>query len=139
ERIITRGDQLYIYYCGVHGAHGGPTRKNIIRKHPVQIGLLNQRRDGFVSLDTDTNVGRVTTKPFTLPQGQLHINADATDGELRVKLLDQSGRTIAHSNPITGDVLDQTVPFGQALPAAGEQVSLTFKLRNSKLYSYWFE
>lgn len=82
ERIIPRGDQLYIYYCGVHGAHTGPKIKKVVRNHPVMMGLLRQRRDGFVSLDADDTEGRVVTVPFDLPRGRLRLNIDASDGNV---------------------------------------------------------
>ncbi len=139
ERIIRRGDQLFIYYCGVHGPHGGPTRKNIVRKHPVQIGLLNQRRDSFVSLDAGANGGSVTTEVFARPEGRLHINADASRGELRVSVLSATGQTIARSTPIAANTLEQAVSFDDELPTASQPMSLVFELKNCKLFSYWFK
>ena len=66
ERIIRRGDQLSIYYCGIDGAHTGPSIQKVVRKHPVQIGLLTQRLEGFVSLEAGKPLGRILTKPFQL-------------------------------------------------------------------------
>ena len=103
ERIITRGNQLYVYYCGVHGAHTGPKVKNVVRRHPVQIGLLNQRRDGFISLDAGREEGMLTTRPFELPQGQLFLNTDARDGEVYVAVLNRSGQLVAKSQVISGN------------------------------------
>lgn len=139
ERVITRGDQLFIYYCGVHGAHPGPRIKKVVRKHPVQIGLLNQRRDGFVSLDSGDREGRLTTRAFAAPSGKLFVNADAGKGELRVELLDDAGKTVARSGAITGDQMRAACPLSGELPNPGSPVRLRFITRGSKLYSYWFE
>ncbi|MBP87328.1 MAG: hypothetical protein CMJ64_11495 [Planctomycetaceae bacterium] len=139
ERIITRGGQLYIYYCGVHGAHTGPKIKNVVRKHPVQIGLLNQRRDGFVSLDAGDEEGTLTTKPFKLPRRKLFLNTDATDGKVSVAVLDRSGKQLAKSRVITGDELSARAMSPGGLAKVGDTVRLKFVARNAKIYSYWFE
>ena len=138
ERIIPRGDQLYIYYCGVHGAHTGPKIKKVVRNHPVMIGLLRQRRDGFVSLDADDTEGSVVTVPFELPRGRLRLNIDASDGKVQVAMQDREGRILTRSKTIHGDQFQTTVQFDQPLPAAGTKVKLVLRARNAKLYSYWF-
>ncbi len=143
ERIIRRGDELYIYYCGVHGPHGGPKFKNVVRKHRVAIGLLKQRRDGFVSLSAGDEPGELLTQPFRLPQGDLHINADATDGEVRVVLCDEQGRPLgepSRSKPLTGDLLDGAVIWEKPIPdsARRKPVRLRFDLERADLYSYWW-
>ena len=110
ERIINRGEELYIYYCGVHGPHGGPVvGTDIVRKHRTAIGLLTQRRDGFVSLDAGDEPGHVLTKAFPWPGGDLHLNVDAADGVVRAALHGESGRAIPGLDacePIRGDHLD---------------------------------
>ncbi len=140
ERIICRGDQLFIYYCGVHGPHTGPNFRQVERRHPVQIGLLTQRRDGFVSLDAGRRPGTVTTQPFALNGGRLLVNVDATDGQLRVEQLDAAGKVFATSDPVTGDQLAAVVRWGnsQQIPSDG-RISLRFRLQNAQLFSYWLD
>lgn len=144
ERIITRQDQLFIYYCGVHGAHTGPQRKQVVRKHPVQIGLLNQRRDGFVSIDGPparnlAEAGALTTKTFTAPTDQLMVNVDASGGELLVEVLRDDGST-QRSPVIRGDHPSVAVKFAREddQKLQGETLQLRFRLRQCKLFSYWF-
>lgn len=139
ERIIRRGDKLYIYYCGVHGAHTGPKFRKVERKHPVQIGLLTQRRDGFVSLDAGNKQGTVTTKPFKWPGGLLHLNVDAKNGEVIITLQGRNGRPIANSKAIRGNQLAAKIDFQNFHPIPNETVAVKFELRDAKLYSYWFE
>lgn len=141
ERIIVRDGQLYIYYCGVHGPHTGPGIKHVERKHPVQIGLLTQRRDGFVSLSPGSDSGTVVTQPFRLPGGDLTVNVDATTGELRAELLDGDGDVLAASAVITGNQLEATLTWDQDLLTAsvGQQVSLRFTLKNAKLFAWWLD
>ncbi len=141
ERIIRRGDQLYIYYCGVHGPHSGPKFKKVVREHPVQIGLLIQRRDAFVSLDAGEQPGTILTKPFKLSGSKLLVNLDARRGELRVDMLDENGNVVARSESLTGDLLDEPVKWaeGNIADLQGHTVKLRFTLRNGRLYSYWLE
>ena len=140
ERIITHQDQLYIYYCGVHGAHTGPQRKEVARQHPVQIGLLNQRRDGFVSINAPAAGGTLTTRQLTAPANRLMVNVDARDGELQVDVLDRDGQ-VDRTHVIRGDHTSVPVfPEPAVHPKiTGETLQLRFRLSNAKLYSYWFD
>jgi len=142
ERIIRRGDQLYIYYCGVHGAHTGPKIKDVVRKHRTAVGLLTQRRDGFVSLDAGDEPGYVLTKTFPWPGGDLHLNVDATHGAVRAAVCDEAGRPfpgLEASDPISGDHLDATVrwPDESLLPEVGAAARLRLSARRAGLFSYW--
>ena len=144
ERIINRGDRLYIYYCGVNGPHSGPRfpAETIVRKHKPAIGLAPLRRDGFVSLDAGGDRGSLLTRPFAMPEGRLHLNVDATGGSCVIAICDERGRAIPgfeRSQPITGDHLDAeaTWPKGEGLPA-GQSLALRITLERAALYSYWF-
>jgi len=141
ERIIRRGDRLHIYYCGVHGAHTGPKFRKVVRKHPVQIGLLTQRRDGFVSLDAGEQRGAILTKPFKLSGSKLLVNVDAPNGELCVEVLDLDGNVVARSESLTGDLLREPAKWtdGNIADSKGQTVSLRFALREGQFYSWWVE
>jgi hypothetical protein len=131
---IERDGQLWIYY-------GGKTGSVLTEagSEPFQaLCLARLRKDGFVSLDAGSDVGSVTTKRFQLPNGKLRLNANATDGEMCVKLLDADGRLIAESTPIRGDRLDAPVVFDSPT-RPGTTVSLEFTMRNCEMYSFWFE
>ena len=59
------------------------------------IGLATLRADGFASLDATYQGGRVTKALFITQGKELHINAKADVGQLRVEVLDeQRGRPI---------------------------------------------
>ena len=148
ERIICRGDMLYVYYCGVHGPHTGPKFGAVERKYATSIGLVTQRRDGFVSLQAGDSDGRVLTQPFALPEGSLFLNADAASapggGQITVALCDAQGQPIAGfetSQPVTGDVLRGEAVWSKAIPASlrGQPVRLAFRLHHAGLYSYWWD
>lgn len=145
ERIILRGNELYIYYCGVHGPHTGPKFQSVTRKHSTAIGLLIQRRDGFVSLDAGDETGWMLTKPFRLPTAvgcDLHVNVDASRGELRATLCDVDGEPLTGfetSMPVTGDQHDARVVWtDSSAEHNGKVVRMRFTLHNAKFYSYWF-
>lgn len=180
ERIITRGEELYVYYCGVHGAHGRPGHPEVVRQHLPAIGLVTLRRDGFVALQAGDHSGgdlphaengtpsdapasgppdrqlpaahgEVLTVPLVVPEGTLHVNVDASGGELVVVACDAAGAPLAGfsaSRPIRGDRTAAAVEWsssasetGEGVPAslAGQTVRLRFMLREARLFSYWWE
>jgi hypothetical protein len=153
-RFIARGDTLYLYYSMVNGPHRGPKFPTVERKFPPAVGLVTLRRDGFVSLDAGETEGHVLTKPFVLPPGQLHLNADATPpspplhkggmGGVWVTVCDAEGKPLPgfeQSFPITGDRCRAMVRWnpGRLSQLRGRTVRLRFTLRQAKLFSYWFE
>ena len=100
------------------------------------------RKDGFVSLDTGEGGGDLTTRLFTLPAGQLHVNARcAQNGYLQATLVDSSGRALAVSEPIGGEQLRGRLQWktGDLSLATGKKARLQFSLRNTSFFSYWFE
>lgn len=143
ERIITRGDQLYIYYGGVHGEHTGPKFREVARLHDPAIGLLTLRRDGFASLTARDTPGILLTKTFALPPGELRLNVDATEGRVAVEICDAQGEPIqeAGTSQIAGDHLAGRLELDQAAlkKLVGQPVKLRLTLQNAALFSYWFE
>lgn len=62
-------------------------------------------------------------------------------GELRVEVLDGEAEVAAASEPITGDQPRAEVRWrsGDIDRLIGQEVSLRFRMRGGRLYSYWFE
>lgn len=142
QRIITVGDELYLYYGGVSGAHTGRKFKTVERKHRPMLGLATLRRDGFVSLDAGDEEGVMLTKPLQLGDGSLHINADATDGYVVVTVTDEEGQPLEGytSQAIEGNTLDSKVSFDCSLMALNRRaVRFLFRIRQASLFSYWFD
>ena len=76
-------------------------------------------------------------------QGELHINVDATGGEVQAVLADVVGKVLADcpaSGKVEGDQLDAIVPFAASDLAnlAGRQVRLRLTAKNARIFSYWF-
>ena len=141
QNFITHNDQIYFYYGGVNGPHTGRKFKQVERKHKSMLGLATLRRDGFVSLDAGEIEGHILTKPLTLNGGELHINADASQGYVIVSVTDDTGIPLENytSQLIAGDQLDAEVKFNHSLEALkGKKVRLRFQMKSASLYSYWF-
>ena len=105
------------------------------------LGLATLRRDGFVSLDAGETEGRMLTKPLILDDGELHLNADASQGYVTVSITDDIGTPLENytSRQVVGDQLDGKIEFSHSLEAlSGKEIRLRFQLRNASLYSYWF-
>ena len=135
---LVRGDELWFYYSG---------RKEY-SIYPVPdldgaaVCLAVLRRDGFVSLDADSEEGRVTTEPFNVPTDKLWLNANAAKGQLRVEVVNiGTDETVAVSVPIEEDARRVEVQWqdGNFSAHTGKPVRLRFTLRNAELYSYWFD
>ncbi len=143
---IVKDDQLWFYYRGSTvkaEVRAGATAKSA-------LGLATLRRDGFASLNADTDGGLVITRPFVFDgNGDLFVNADAaSDGELRVAVVDEdTAEELDHfgrqdSAAITEDATRIAVRWRQRDSLAelkGRYVRLAFHLRNAKLYSFWIE
>ena len=152
---IVVGDELWFYYSGQTITHAGSRDEKYMTDlrdriksgewAPMSsIGLAKLRRDGFVSLDADDQEGSVLTKPFVMPEGELHVNVDASDGEVWVEVTDEKPQSLEgfkRSNFIEGDHTDVMVSFGKCniKNLAGQMMRLQIYARNSKLYSFWFE
>ncbi len=146
ERFVRVGDELYLYYSGVNGPHSGPKfpAESIVRAFKPGIGLAILRRDGFVSLDAGEQDGFVLTKPFALPEGDLHVNADATAGGVRAAVCGEDGKPLPGfeaSQPVEGDQLDAQVTWKDAdlRTLAGRTIRLRLTARRARIYSFWFE
>jgi len=135
-RFITRGDLIYIFYGMVNAPHQGPNVANLVRKYPGALGLAKLRRDGFVSLDADDELGTLVTKPVTLGTRALHLNVEVRPGGEASVLV--SG---VRSRPIHGDHTDVCVQWPEGVWQAldGRTMSLRVEMRRARLFSFWFE
>ncbi len=175
---IVKDGKLWIYYTGVTGTHAGTRDEANMEslnalmdagKIPAlsSIGLATIRRDGFVSLNAGDEPGYVLTTPISWPEGgSVHLNVDASAGEVTVGVVQPDGTPVpgyGKSLPLTGDLLDGTViwqgktddgvrplhthgtvgeaPVGLRTEGnrlkPGDKVRLKISARNAQLYSYW--
>ncbi|HTI49300.1 MAG TPA: hypothetical protein VL475_00055, partial [Planctomycetaceae bacterium] len=71
----------------------------------------------------------------------LFVNVDARQGELHAELVDPAGNIVARSAIVQGDQPRQELAWeqGQLSSLAGRPATVRFRLRNARLFSYWFE
>ena len=147
---LERGDELWFYYTGLKyrgtftyvGKY--PDGRNVLipglEADTGAICLAVLRRDGFVSLDAGETEGTLLTKSFALPAGKLWVNLDAPEGDLRVEVLDAEGKVRGVSGRLKGDLKQAEVSWqsGDISGLSGHSVSLRFRVRQARFYSYWF-
>ena len=149
---LVVGDKLYFYY----GAWSGESPKlkgNMGDSHPRanamyaggSTGLALLRRDGFASMDAGKAGGTLTTRPLTFDGGHLFVNADTSEGALRVEVLNQAGETLGPFSadncvPVSGDKTAQRVTWTGADDISaqkGTPVRFRFHVTDGSLYSFW--
>lgn len=149
SRPIVRNDQLLFYYTGIkyrgtfnyigEYPNGKVVPKTGLDRATGAICLATLRRDGFVSLDADSQPGRVVTRAFPKPNGRLHVNAHLRgSGKLSVEAIDSDGVVVTTSQPIEGDQLRTEVEWQSEAGRALETIRLRFTLTEGRLYSYWY-
>jgi hypothetical protein len=146
---------LYMYYDGRNAAHIG-----ITPGPNAKIGLAVTFVDRFASLYAGNVEGRLVTKPFVCPGGQLALNANPCVaagrdfgsksglGYINVELLDQDGAVIP------GYSRDECIRWwrdyrkGAAVswreresldPLTGRTVKAKFYLAQAEIFSFWCE
>lgn len=129
---VTAGDRELFYYGGYSTSHKVGDR---------QIGVAVLRKDGFVSRDGGPDGACLRTRPFVLDGRELRVNADVR-GELRVRIVDQSGLPIggyfwSDCAPIRGDSTAHRIRWSsRELGAlAGTPIALEFRLCRASLYA----
>ena len=135
---VEVGDEWWIYYAGTGGLHK--------ERDPVPgIGLARLRKEGFASLRSPAGGGFVVTKLLQGPGGRLLLNANASGGELRVRLTDYERAPLpgygAPSRPISGDGVRQAVQWDglDAAVPAQRPLRLEFEMRGLvDLYGFCF-
>ena len=136
DRLIECGDEWWIYYSGADYYHNAaPT--------PNKIGLARLRKEGFVSLRAGAEESYVVTRPFRWPGGRLFINAKASAGSVRVRVVDLRRQSIAgfdyeNCNAFNGDAVRHPVSWDRAelTSLEGDLIRLEFKFENADLFAF---
>ena len=152
--LIYTNHHIYQYFAGYTFTHGDPNARTGLQGRDLGgLFRLEQRIDGFTSMDFDYAGGTVLTKPFTFNGKVLALNVDTSAaGEGRVAICDEAGTeitgfTLDDCRIISGDYLEKIVAWGIADPVisrtdvsslAGTTVRLKFSFRGTKLYSFGF-
>ena len=86
-RWLEVGDEWWLYYAGWDGPHGTKERS-------PGIGLVKLRKEGFISMRGPKGGGVICTRQLLWPGGKLLVNADASEGELGVRVTDRKRKVI---------------------------------------------
>ncbi len=142
---VVHDDRVWIYYTGLGSRHWSNYHGDD-RPPKSGIGLATLRLDGFVSVQpvSDQEGGTLTTRPFIFLDDDIQVNADASDGSVRVEILDGKGQpidgfTAADCQVLHGDQLRHTLSWKEKQNCAqlkGHTVRLRFYLDRAKLFSF---
>lgn len=135
--LFVMGDKLIFPYSGCSGTAPDGRRGMYAGQ---SIGLAMLRRDGFASMDASASPGVLTTRPVTFKGEHLFVNINARKGELRVEVLDETGRVSAISEPVSGDSTKQLIQWkstSSLSKLSGKPARFRFHLTNGQLYSFW--
>ena len=139
DEQVPVGDAVYLYYGGY--AHG----HKVNRFEERQIGLVTMKRDRYVARSAGGVPGRLRTPLLLLDAEKLTVNAEASDGEIRVRMLDEKGAAregfdYADAPALTTDGLAVPIAWKDSLTSVkGQPVRLEFEMRNAKLYAFGLE
>jgi hypothetical protein len=106
---IRHGSSMRLYYGAYPGWHADLTAS------PTGIGLMTIPLNRWIGLTPENRIGQATLKPIYLEkETEITINADASDGEIRLELLDASGYRVMGftsdtAKPLHGNGLVQEV------------------------------
>lgn len=129
---FMKDGEVWMYYGGSNDLHAEPPRHG----EPVQrgINLAKIARDRLVCLTTDGQ-GVATTTTLGVNADALWINADASEGSVRVELVDPfdrviEGRSSEDCVPVTGDHLRQRIEWkgGVSSGSGAEKAGLESKM-----------
>lgn len=133
---VEVGNEWWIYYSGWDGPHG-------ITERTGAIGLAKVRKEGFVSLRGPHGGGVVCTRQLIWPGGELVVNADASQGLLRVRVSDRRRRPIEGFDydaclDFQGDQVAHHVAWNNRKldELTGQTIRLEFYLRDADLYTF---
>jgi hypothetical protein len=145
--IIRRGDKLWQYAnCAVSGE---------------QTYRVEQRLDGFMSLDAGEEQGVIVTRPFIFEGNKLVLNA-AVKGALKAGILNLAGRSMTGYNVALTDAPKKPVPGYRIADCdairgdsvrhivrwkgsdfvgnlAGQVVRLRIEMNDARLFAFQFE
>ena len=132
---VEVGDEWWVYYFGWDGPHGTPDRTG-------SIGLATYRKEGFISMRGPRGGGVICTRKIRWPGGNLLINADATDGEIKVRVSDERRKPISgfdydDCQSITSNSVRHQVKWKSSMDDfMGKVVRLEFFLQDADLFTF---
>ena len=140
KTFVEDGDELRLYYFAMDHPHGAQKKGDWKRA----IGLASWPRDRLVGLRAGDGGGEVVTASGSSGR-ELHINADASRGQITAELLDEAGTVVPGFErdsclPFDGDSLDHIIRWRSPAATDGQEEirSVRLGLRNAEVFSVWF-
>lgn len=112
---------------------------------PMEMIRYEIRKDGYACIMAGGDEEILVTKPIMYDGKDLHINFSTSClGYIAVEVLDMDGNSLSKQETFEayGDTLDRKLSFldGSDFSAyAGKGVRLRFRMRDAKLFSFYFE
>jgi len=164
---VEVNDEIWMYYTGYSNKHNANTYEEALEDTYLGlIGVAKVPMDDFCFLAA-TSEGSVVTKPMRITGATMHVTAATKsvggrdqnfnpvwsqlftnvkhgEGEVRIEVLDEQGKSIpgftaADCNPIKGPIADREVTWagGKSLSTlSGKSVRFKIILRDAEIYSY---
>ena len=133
---VEVGDEWWFYYSGWDGPHGTTDRTG-------GIGLAKVRKEGLIGMRGPKGGGVACTRQIRWPGGALYVNADATNGLLRVRVSDERRKPIdgfdyTDCEALSGDSVRQEVKWGERShdELSDRIVRLEFYLQDAELFTF---
>lgn len=132
---VLLGDEIRLYYSGSNHRHTDWRAGSFC--------LATLPRDRFAGLTTmaATTTGVITTHPLPCTGSRLLLNAAATQGQVRVAVVDHPGLTAEQCQPLVGDLRQGAVVWQNSqrlAPLIGQSVRLRFELQAATLFAFTF-
>lgn len=146
EPIIV-DDTVYVYYCAANFPHSVDVGRSDPAALNVGAALATFKRDRFASLETsdrDPGPCRVVTKPFTVRNLKLFVNAATLmKGTVRAEALTRDwqpipGFTEPQARSVQGDALDHPVRWNDNADLGkllGKEIRLKFYMARARLFA----
>lgn len=128
-------ERILLYYGANNGPHSG-WRDGFLGR----ASLGANRIAGFTPTSRE-EAGVVITQPVECTGNRLYVNADISEGEMRVELLGLEGWGRGECRPPQGDLAECEVVWdsGRDLaPFRGKPIQVLFELRAASLYAFGF-
>ena len=133
------GDEWWFYYSGWDGPHNVKTAPPRFGS----IGVAKARKEGLVSMRGPADGGIICTRKIRWPGGRLLVNADARQGELRVRIVDEQRKVIPgfgydDFGTFKGSDVDLEAKWkgGKIESLKGRTIRLEFFLKNADIYTF---
>lgn len=152
------GHYMFLYYRGsdwLHGWDRNERNKQLLTEAGLgasqNIAVLSRvvlRRDGFVSMRSQYDMGEFTTPPLVFRGHRLMLNVDTSaTGVCRVELQDEQGKPLPGYSLDDADWIHTTNDVNRVISwhrrtdvgdLAGRPVRLRFVMRETDLYAFQF-